>query len=257
MSPERTSPCRSTGEAHDLDALDSGQVDDVRIARILDPEGLAGREQQPDGQIKRLLAAHGHQDLLGMGDDATLCEHALNELLDQHLVIDGRVVGGPVPDLDDVDRIAHALAPARDGEERWIDETADERIPIAHETVRRLDDAREVEGALPEECPVVDLVPQGREISGDVGLERMSRVGEHVPVDEEAGALPGLHESVLLQPLVGERDRRHAHAELRRELPDGGKGVVERVLPVDDADRDRALTRGSCERSRPRRSFRR
>ena len=96
-------PLPVDGEAQDLDALDARHVDDIRVARILDAQGLARRQQKLDRKVERLLAADRDQDLVGMGDDAALCEHALNELLDQHRIVDIRVVGGPVPDLDDVD----------------------------------------------------------------------------------------------------------------------------------------------------------
>ena len=175
-----------------------------------------------------------------MGDDAALCEHALDQLLDQHFIVDGRVVGRPVPDLDDVDRVAHALAPARDGKERRVGQAAYERVPIAHETIRGLHDALEVEAAAPEELPVVDPVRWRGDVDRRVGPRLVPRVREDMRVDEESRTVPALHESVQLQRLVGEGDRGHAHPELPRQPADGRKRPVQRVLPVDDADRELA-----------------
>ena len=68
----------------------------------------------------------------------------------------------------------------------------------------------------------------------------MTRVGERVLVHKVSGAFPGYHEPVLFQLLVGERDRCHAHFELRRQLADGRKRMTQRVLPIDDPDRNLA-----------------
>ena len=222
------------------DALDLRHVDDVRVARVLDAQGLALRQEELDREVEGLLAADGHEHLVRMGDDAALREHALDQLLDQHLVVDGGVVGGPVPDLDDVDRVAHALAPARDGEQRRVGEAAYEGVAEADETVRGLDDALEVEAPVPEERPVVDPLRRRGGLVRRVGPRLVPEVREDVRVDEEPRTVPALDEPVLLERLVGERDRRHAHPELRRQPADGRKRPVQRVLPVDDADRELA-----------------
>ena len=49
-----------------------------------------------------------------------------------------------------------------------------------------------------------------------------------------------LHESVLLQRLIGEQHGGRAHVQLARQLADRRQRPVQRVLPVDDADRDLA-----------------
>ena len=175
-----------------------------------------------------------------MRDDAAPCQHTLNELLDQHLVVDGRVIGSPVCDLDDVHGIAHALAPARNGEERRIYQAAHEGISVSQETVRGLDDTLQIEGPPPEEVPVIDPVRRGAEVGRDFSLQSVPGVRQDVPVHEEPGAFPGLHESILLQRLVGKRYGRHAHLELRRQLTNGREGPVQRVLPVDDTHCDLA-----------------
>ena len=65
----------------------------------------------------RLLAANRDKDFVGMSDDAALCKYPLDQLLDQHFVVSSGIVSCPIGELDDIDGIAHALAPARDGEE--------------------------------------------------------------------------------------------------------------------------------------------
>ena len=85
-----------------------------------------------------------------MGDDAALGEHALRQLLDQHLVVYRRVIGCPAPDLDRTGRIAHALAPVRRGLPRLINQIAHYALTAAALNNARTVTAEHLEHAVAE-----------------------------------------------------------------------------------------------------------
>jgi len=77
-----------------------------------------------------VLTTHCHEHLVGPGEDAAPGHHTMDQLLDQHLVVGLGEIRGAAANPHDVHRIPHALPPVPEREQRRVDLTAHEGVPI-------------------------------------------------------------------------------------------------------------------------------
>jgi len=204
-------------------------VAEIRVARVLDHHPRIAVHQQRGDEVERVLRPHRHDDLLGPRHDPPPRQHAARDLLQEQRVVLVVAVERPGIEPPLAHRLAHAVAPLADGEDRVVHLAVDEGIGEGLPVVRALNEALRLH-VLGE--PSVPVHPALR-VAGRLLGRAVQTVGR-LRVDVEAAPLARGEETLGHQRLVGQRHRVARNAEPLRHGAGRGHGLARHQLTGRD-----------------------
>ncbi len=194
------------------------------VAGILD-RGVAARGEQLGGEPEGVLRAHGEEDLIGGGEDATAWQGLAGDEVDQQRVVAVVLVGGEAVEVAFPKGLHGAEPPVGAVEERGVGLAVDEVVAV----LRPVGGFGEAEGRWGgQELAPVDRAGT-RGAGGKIG--RFGGVGG----DVVAGAAPGCEIVVGDKFGVGQRDGDAGDVEVGGQSAGGGEAVARAEAAGQDA----------------------